>query len=205
MGFFCANNIENWMLFIFNNKVVINFMEIISPYILLKTTIMAEIITKNEANKKVGVKQLNKKSTKVDLTPMVDLGFLLITFFVFTTTMAKPTVMNVVVPNDKDSSINDQVCNSCVLTVLLDKDNSIKYFEGDEKTASVKETNFSAEGIRKILVDKKQAVKNARGNADQMVLIIKPLPASTFQNFVDMTDEVAINGIKKYYVDDVRE
>jgi biopolymer transport protein ExbD len=165
---------------------------------------MAEITT-NTTAKQTGVKRLIKKSTKVDLTPMVDLGFLLITFFVFTTTMSKPTVMNVVVPNDKDSSIHNNVCNSCVLTVLLDKNNTIKYFEGEENTASINETNFSAEGIRKILVAKKQAVKNARGNGDEMVLIIKPLATSTFQNFVDMADEVAINGIKKYYVDDVKE
>ncbi|MBL0144684.1 MAG: biopolymer transporter ExbD [Chitinophagaceae bacterium] len=162
---------------------------------------MAEITT-NTTTKQIGVKRLNKKSTKVDLTPMVDLGFLLITFFVFTTTMAKPTVMNVVVPNDKDSTIHDDVCSSCALTVMLDKDNSIKYFEGSAENAIVKETNFSAEGIRKILVDKKQAVKQARGNANEMVLIIKPMLQSNFQNFVDITDEVAINGIKKYYIDD---
>jgi biopolymer transport protein ExbD len=165
---------------------------------------MAEITTITTA-KHTGVKRLIKKSTKVDLTPMVDLGFLLITFFVFTTTMAKPKVMNVVVPNDKDSTIHDNICNSCVLTVLLDANNTIKYFEGEESSAKLKETNFSAEGIRKILVAKKQAVKNARGNSDEMVLIIKPLSTSTFQNFVDITDEVAINDIKRYYVDDGKE
>jgi biopolymer transport protein ExbD len=164
---------------------------------------MAEITT-NTTSKQTGVKRLIKKSTKVDLTPMVDLGFLLITFFVFTTTMAKPTVMNVVVPNDKDSTINDPICNSCVLTVLLDKNDTIKYFEGEEKTAILKETNFSEEGIRKILIEKKKAVKKVRGNGDEMVLFIKPLPTSTFQNFVDITDEVTINGIKKYYIDDVK-
>jgi biopolymer transport protein ExbD len=168
----------------------------------LKLTTMAEI-TINNKTKTAGVKRLIKKSTKVDLTPMVDLGFLLITFFVFTTTMAKPTAMNIVVPNDKDSTINNPVCNSCVLTVLLEKDNTIKYFEGSEEQAQIKETNYSPEGIRQILVNKKQAVKKARGCANQMVLIIKPTPAATFQNFVDITDEVAINDIKRYYVDDV--
>lgn len=160
-------------------------------------------ITTTSKTKAIGVKRLIKKSTKVDLTPMVDLGFLLITFFVFTTTMAKPTAMNIVVPNDKDSTINDPVCNSCVLTVLLEKNNTIKYFEGNEEQAQVKETNYSPDGIRKILVNKKHAVKKARGNANQMVLIIKPTSACTFQNFVDITDEVAINDIKRYYIDDV--
>jgi biopolymer transport protein ExbD len=163
---------------------------------------MAEITT-NTTAKQIGVKRLIKKSTKVDLTPMVDLGFLLITFFVFTTTMAKPTAMNIVVPNDKDSTINDLVCSSCVLTVMLEKNNTIKYFEGNEEHAQIKETNYSPEGIRQILVNKKQLVKKIRGNGDAMVLIIKPTSASTFQNFVDITDEVAINDIKRYYVDDI--
>jgi biopolymer transport protein ExbD len=153
---------------------------------------MAEIISNNKKA---------KHSTRVDLTPMVDLGFLLITFFVFTTTMAKPTVMNIVTPNDKDSTVNDKISNSCVLTVMLENNNIIKYFEGEENNAEIKETNYSAEGIRKILVDKKQLVKKVRGK-DEMVLIIKPQAGSTFQNFVDITDEVAINAIKKYYISD---
>ncbi|MBP6430919.1 MAG: biopolymer transporter ExbD [Ferruginibacter sp.] len=164
---------------------------------------MAEITT-NTQTKSTGVKRLIKKSTKIDLTPMVDLGFLLITFFVFTTTMAKPTAMSIILPNDKDSTINDRVCNSCVLTVLLEGNNTIKYFEGNREYAVIKETNYSPEGIRQILVNKKQLVKKVRGNADAMVLIIEPTSASTFQNFVDITDEVAINNIKRYYIDDVK-
>jgi biopolymer transport protein ExbD len=75
-----------------------------------------------------GVKKSKKLSTRVDLTPMVDLGFLLITFFVFTTTMAQSTAMNMNEP--KDDKVEDQmkVKESAVMTILLGKDNHVYYY-----------------------------------------------------------------------------
>ena len=162
---------------------------------------MAEIETKRSAEKK---KRFNKKTTRVDLTPMVDLGFLLITFFVFTTTLSTQTVMKVNLPYDK-LPVNDLVCESCILTVLLGKNNSIKYYEGAiESNTPVKETGFAPEEIRTILMQKKASVEAIRGSSDQFVLIIKPSAASNFKNFVDITDEVTICQIKKYYVDEIK-
>lgn len=150
-------------------------------------------------------KKLNKKSTRVDLTPMVDLGFLLLSFFVFTTTMARPTVMHIDMPYDKTTD-SSSVCASCALTVLLDSSNRIRYYEGAlENNPAIKETGFSAQGIRELLLQKKKAVKSARGNEDAFVLIIKPSQSSTFQNFVDIIDEVAIGNIKRYYIDQLSE
>jgi len=162
---------------------------------------MAEIETKKSNEKK---KRLNKKSTRVDLTPMVDLGFLLLTFFVFTTALSTPMAMNLVMPDDNIDTINDPVCESCVLTVLLDKDNRIKYYEGAaENNPPVKETGFASEQIREVLMEKKASVEKVRGSADQFILIIKSSSASNFKNFVDITDEVTICQIKKYYVDEL--
>ena len=164
---------------------------------------MAEIETKRSSEKK---KRFNKKSTRVDLTPMVDLGFLLLTFFVFTTTLAEAKVMDLMVPYDKVDTVKDPVCESCVLTVLLDKDNRIKYYEGAvESNSPVKETGFAPEEIRSILMQKKASVERVRGSGDQFILIIKPSAASSFKNFVDITDEVTICQIKKYYVDEMNE
>ena len=173
-------------------------MEKIAAVILLKTNIMAEITTSNSTNKKGLVKKLVKKSTRVDLTPMVDLGFLLVTFFVFTTTMAEPKVMNLVMPNDKDSS-NDQICETCALTILLGKDNTIYYYEGREENAVYKPTNYSSSGIRKLILDKKKAVISKRG-ADQLMLIIKASDKSSMKNLVNIIDESAINNVKRYYL-----
>ena len=163
---------------------------------------MAELETKRSNEKK---RKFNKKSTRVDLTPMVDLGFLLITFFVFTTTLSTPKAMDLVTPYDK-TIITDPVCQSCVLTVLLDKDNRIKYYEGAvENNPPVKETGFAPEQIRTVLMQKKADVMKVRGNADRFILIIKASAASNFKNFVDITDEVTICQIKKYYVDELSD
>ena len=163
---------------------------------------MAEIETKRSAEKK---KRFNKKTTRVDLTPMVDLGFLLLTFFVFTTTLAEAKAMDLVMPYDKVKP-DDKVCESCVLTVLLDKDNRIKYYEGAvENKPQIKETGFAPDEIRTVLMQKKLAVKKLRGNGDRFILIIKPSAASNFKNFVDITDEVTICQIGRYYVDELNE
>ena len=153
--------------------------------------------TNNKHNNK---QHLKKKNTTVDLTPMVDLGFLLITFFVFTTTMAQPKVMKVEMPYDK-TTIEDPVCNSCALTVLLAKNDAIQYYEGEFSTAQLYTTNYK--DIRDIIQHKKKMVQQVRGSADQFVLIIKATDSSLFKNFVDITDEVTINNIKRYYIDEI--
>jgi biopolymer transport protein ExbD len=136
---------------------------------------------------------------------MVDLGFLLLTFFVFTTALSEPKAMNLVMPKE-DSVTSNPVCESCVLTVVLDKNNRIKYYEGAaENNPPVKETGFAPEEIRTVLMQKKAKVEQVRGNGDQFILIIKPSAGSNFKNFVDITDEVTICQVKKYYVDELRE
>jgi biopolymer transport protein ExbD len=170
---------------------------------LLKLTTMAEIQTATA--KKHNGKKLIKKNTRVDLTPMVDLGFLLLTFFVFTTAMTKPMAMNLITPNDK-TPVHSDICETCVLTVMLDDNDKIFYYEGmPENNPVVKETAFTTGGIRKVLLQKLAAVKAAKGTADDMVLIIKPGEASAFKNFVDMADEVTINNIKHYFIDEMNE
>lgn len=166
----------------------------------LKTHDMAEIEAKRPAKKK---KRFNKRSTRVDLTPMVDLGFLLITFFVFTTTMAALTAMKVEQPYDKVPP-GDEICESCVLTVLLEKNNRIKYYEGAaENNPPLRDMGYSPEELREVLMQKKTAVEKLRGT-DQFILIIKPTAESSFKNFVDITDEATICRVKRYYIDELK-
>ena len=159
---------------------------------------MAEITT-NTTSKHRGVKRLIKKSTKVDLTPMVDLGFLLITFFIFTTTISKATAMNMNLPDDRDSSVNDAICKSCVLTVIAGENNQLFYYEGDDYNAVYKTTDYTASGIRQLIQNKKIKVFNARG-VDEMKLIIKLSQNSSFKNMVDLIDESNITCVKRYYL-----
>lgn len=170
--------------------------------ILIKTNAMAEIQT-SSSSKHSGVKRMIKKSTRVDLTSMVDLGFLLITFFVFTSMLSKPKVMDIVVPHDSDDS--SKVCKSCVLTLILEDQNKISYYEGMPESTVLRHTSFELNGLRDVLLKKRQLVKIARGTADDMVLIIKPSAESLYRNFVDVLDEVSINAIKLYFIDEINE
>jgi biopolymer transport protein ExbD len=164
---------------------------------------MAEIENKQAGRHKTSLR-IVKKSTKVDLTPMVDLGFLLITFFVFTTSMTKPRVMGIVSP--KDSKDSTTVCESCALTLIPVQEDKILYFEGIQNTSTIlKETDFTAEGLRTLLMLKKEKVKETKGTDEEMVLIVKPGDKSTYKNFVDILDEVAITNVKHYFIDELTD
>ena len=92
---------------------------------------MAELDTSGGGHKKGrGVKKSKKLSTRVDLTPMVDLGFLLITFFIFTTTMTRPTAMRLILPKDVPDTERQPEPESAVITLLPGKNNLVYYYEG---------------------------------------------------------------------------
>jgi len=152
---------------------------------------MAEMEVKESSRKGPGVKKSKKHSTRVDLTPMVDLGFLLITFFIFTTTVSQPTAMNLNMPKDtKDEKLDTKVKESGSLTLMLGKQNVIYYYYDNDPT-KMQTTGYKA--VRDIILKKKKSTP-----AEDLFIIIKPDKDATYKNAVDILDEMDINDIGRY-------
>lgn len=159
---------------------------------------MAEM-QQHETRKKQGVRRSKKLSTKVDLTPMVDLGFLLITFFIFTTTVSQPTTMNLTLPHDNKDSMTTSA--SKTISLILTGNNKIFYYNGDSLN-NMHETNYSSEGLRNVLMNKKIFVKNMFHDEKETVVLIKPTKEASYKNVVDALDEMQINQISRYVLMD---
>jgi len=154
---------------------------------------MAEMDTSGGGHKKKGpgVKKSKKQSTRVDLTPMVDLGFLLITFFIFTTTMSQPTAMKLNLPKDVEKPEDqNKLKESAAFTVMPSKDNRIFYYEGLDPS-KLQQTTFKQ--VRDIILDKKR-----RTDPKDFMVIIKPTKDATYKNAVDILDEMKIDDVKRY-------
>jgi len=141
-----------------------------------------------------GVKRGKKLSTRVDLTPMVDLGFLLITFFIFTTTMSHAKAMAIVVPSDKPVIDEPKTPESKTISLILGDNNNITCYNGNDLKANFT-TNYTAKGIRDVLINKQHSLGK---DAKKMVVLIKPTNKASYANVVDILDEMAINGVKSY-------
>ena len=162
---------------------------------------MAEVQIKS-AEKKSGVKLLSKKNLSVDLTPMVDLGFLLITFFILTTTLITPTVTNLIMP--KDDVADMPVCESCALTLLPSGNNEVYYYEGiPTVNTMLHKTDFGERGgLRELIQNKQRKVANAKGNRTEMMVIIKPGKNASYENILNILDEMKINDVSLYVIAD---
>src|ERR1700712_4162068 len=91
---------------------------------------MAELDTSGGGKKGGGKVRSKKSSTRVDLTAMVDLAFLLITFFILTTTLQKPKAMDLTMPDKDDNNNQLPVPETRTMTVLLGKGNRVEWYMG---------------------------------------------------------------------------
>lgn len=135
-------------------------------------------------------------STRVDLTPMVDLGFLLITFFIFTTSMSEPMGMKLKVPDDRHSMDSLQTPEGKTLNLILGKEDELWYYEGNS-IEEIKMTDYAA-GIRTVITEKKKSVAEKYYSENELVVLIKPVSVSSFKNVVDILDEMVICNVTRY-------
>ncbi|HVU53959.1 MAG TPA: biopolymer transporter ExbD [Puia sp.] len=141
------------------------------------------------------------RSTRVDLTPMVDLGFLLITFFMVSTVWSKPHASILRMPADGDPTV---LGSNAALTLVALEDDKVFYYNG-ELSQSLKEGSYGItgygqhNGIGDIIRNKQLAMdKTYKGGRKEMMLLIKPTPGSNYKNVVGLLDEALINDVKRY-------
>jgi len=196
---------------------------------------MAEIIQEEKGG---GKKKAKKHAPHIDMTPMVDLMCLLITFFMLTSALSKPKIMEIVLPEaQKNNEPAPRFLGSRTLNIVLGPDNKIYTYSGTVKPEEynnlppLSETNYSATGIRQMLLDRNRTLAKKIADFKEQVLIgkivispdsvqssiaklkkdddtgplvlIKAYKGSNYGNVVDILDEMNICGIALYMLVDI--
>ena len=152
--------------------------------------------------RRAGVSRPKKNNPKTDMTPMVDLGFLLISFFVMTTELSKPRVAPLNMPKEGRPM---PLGNSNALTVLLAGDDNVYYYHGiweDAVAANgiVKTSLYSGDGLRKVIIEKKRWLdtNDKKEGRNGLMMLIKSTEETPYKNVIDALDETMINDVRKY-------
>ncbi|MCO6147055.1 biopolymer transporter ExbD [Flavobacterium sp. NRK1] len=172
---------------------------------------MAELNTGDGGGKKGGKVRSKKSNPGVDLTAMVDLAFLLITFFMLTTTLSKPQSMPLAMPDKDPNNITDRtpIDESRLMTILIGKDNKIMWYRGKFETPieAPTEAVFGKDGIRQDLLKQikiGKAIAERDGKPEQGLIVnIKASDKASYKNLVDMLDEMAITHPQLYAIGDI--
>src|ERR1051326_5014825 len=165
---------------------------------------MADIIPNDDPNKIVPlrmIKSIRKISApRIDMTPMVDLGFLLITFFIFTTEISRPSTANLYMPRDGGTM---DIPASESITFLLAANDQVFYYFGSMDRALlnkfVYKTSYGEFTRWGNIIRQKQAELKERAiDPKHLVVLIKPTIAASYKNVVAVLDEKIINGVRRY-------
>lgn len=162
-------------------------------------------------------KRYNSSAIRIDMTPMVDLGFLLITFFIFTATISQPNTMSLIMPKE-DGTITP-IAASGALSILIDENDKLYHYEGIAGNSSLNFDAATLQSIRKIIIDKKREVisryeadagceaSNVANHFDpedcrqkKLMVLIKPTAKANFKNIVNVLDEMTINKINHFAI-----
>lgn len=174
---------------------------------------MAQLDTGDSKGNKSGKVRSKKQNSSVDLTAMVDLAFLLITFFMLTTSLSKPQSMDLAMPDKGDPNKKEEdilISEERTLNLVLGPDDKLQYYMG--QIASPKEgpaeLTYSKESLRKKILEKIQSVPLAtrtaeKPNGEPLIVLIKASKESTYKNLVDVLDEMAIGKVQVYAIVDI--
>lgn len=162
---------------------------------------MAEL---NSAPAKGGSRSVrNRAAVRVDLTAMVDLAFLLITFFMLTTTLQKNEALALAMPDKTHVDNEPGVPASRTLTVCLGKNSQALWYMGmaEAPLSKPQVVNYSKEGLRKAILDKRSQVMAQTGK--DLIVLVKPSDHSIYDNLVNTIDELNIAKIDRYAIVDI--
>jgi len=158
---------------------------------------MAELDTSGGGKHKGGKVRSKKASTRVDLTAMVDLAFLLITFFMLTTTLAKKKSMDLAMPDSSVPASKLAVAETRTMTILLGSHNRLEWYMGLPGKSAPTVDGYGKNQLRKTLIEQSKKVEETHPAPDNfMIVLIKPSDKSTYENLVNVLDEMNITNIK---------
>jgi len=164
---------------------------------------MAELNQDSGKAAKGGKVRAKKAGGKVDLTAMVDLAFLLITFFMLTTSLNKPQAMDVAMPdkNKLDANDNLEIADTRSITLLLGSDDKISWYYGQLSNPIFppETVGYGKQGIRQVLLRMQQEVPK-RSEGKDLIVVIRPSAESVQRNLVDILDEMKIVDVKRYMI-----
>jgi biopolymer transport protein ExbD len=154
---------------------------------------MAELISSEKTS---GRNRLKKMPVRIDLTAMVDLAFLLITFFILTTSLQKPRAMEIAMPVGPPGG--DPA--SRTMTICLGKSNKAIWYLGmpDKPLATPQLVDYSKSGLRAALVNTGKKIFAATGKS--LIVILKPSNKTMYGDFVSAVDELNITGVPSYAI-----
>lgn len=184
-----------------------------------------------EVHGKHAKKRAKKLSTRIDMTPMVDLAFLLLTFFVLTSTFSKPKVLRMIFPEKKENPDDKPPVVKDGLTIIVDADNKLYHYSGSLKDVNeILPTDYTKNGLRKILKERNKwllgelakiqkesdngpkndtafenrinAKLDSAQTKSKFVVVVKHTPEASYKNMIDVVDEFLITQVGKYFVVD---
>ncbi len=149
-----------------------------------------------------------KQIPRIDFTPMVDLGFILITFFIYTTSLAKPNVIDVAMPSTTHTDKPTVYPEESTLTLIPVKDHLVYYYFGvlKEKEQLRKTEMINVRDL--LLKKKKEAVtlpSRFSAEAHKLHVLLKPNSDCTYDDLVKLLDEMSIVTVPVYMIAEISE